>query len=481
VNILTVLRGLSALLLGFSFSFTAPILTALYYGEPLLPFLLPGVATACLSAATLLIVPRQGSVFLTRDSFAIVTLAWTLICVVGSIPFTLSNTEIGIVNAFFESASGFTTTGATIFSDVEILPKSILLWRSLTHWLGGMGIIVLAVAVLPILGVSGFRLMSAEAPGPDVEKLTPRISHTARVFWLIYFGFTVVETVLLMFGGMGLFDAVNHTFATLATGGFSTRNASIAAFESGYIEWVVTLFMFLSGVNFALYFRAITRRFDVIFANSELKAYVLLFLLAVGIVTASLLSSGQYEGVEKALRYGAFQVATLMTSTGFATADYTLWPMLAQGILLLMLFIGGCVGSTSGGIKMMHVTVMIKTAAKQLRTLVYPRGVFTIRINKKPVDQAIVTAVSGFVFLYIVFVVISTIVVSSSGTDFTTALTASLACMGNIGPGFGGVGPTSNFAFFPDYVKLWLAAIMILGRLEIYTVLILFTPVFYRK
>lgn len=404
-----------------------------------------------------------------------------MICAVGSLPFILSNCVGSWVNALFESASGFTTTGSTIFSDVEVLPKSILLWRSLTHWLGGMGIIVLAVAVLPILGVSGFRLMSAEAPGPDVEKLTPRISNTARVFWLIYFGFTVVETLLLIGGGMTFFDAINHTFATLATGGFSTRNASISAFESSYIEWVVTLFMFLSGINFALYFRAFTRRFDIIRNNSELKAYVFLFVLAVGIVTANLYFTGEYGRIENALRYGSFQVATLMTSTGFATADYTLWPMTAQGILLLMLFIGGSVGSTSGGIKMMHVTVMMKTAAKQLRALVYPRGVFPIRMNKKPVDQAIVTAISGFVFLYMVFVVLSTIVVASSGADFTTALTASLACIGNIGPGFGGVGPTSNFAFLPDYVKLWLAAIMILGRLEIYTVLVLFTPIFYRK
>lgn len=467
--------------MGFSISFLAPIFTAFYYGEPLFPFLLPGCILVCISGILLLTIPRKNSTYFTRDSFAIVTLFWTMVCLVGAIPFILSIEGIGWVNAVFEAASGFTTTGATIFSDVEVLPKSILLWRSLTHWLGGMGIIVLAVAVLPVLGVSGFRLMSAEAPGPDIEKLTPRISHTARVFWLIYFGFTIIETALLIFGGMGVFDAINHTFATLATGGFSTKNASIAAFNSAYIEWVVALFMFLSGINFALYFRALTGRFDIIRNNSELKAYVFLFTVSVGIVAATLYITGTYTGVEPVLRYGTFQIATLMTSTGFATADYTLWPMLAQGMLLLMLFIGGCVGSTSGGIKMMHVTVMIKTAAKQLRALVYPRGVFPIRLNKKPLDQAITTAVSGFVFLYIVFVVLSTIVVASSGTDFVTALTASLACIGNIGPGFEGVGPTSNFAFFPDYVKIWLAAIMILGRLEIYTVLILFTPFFYRK
>lgn len=429
----------------------------------------------------MLTVPRRTSEYFIRDSFAIVTLSWTTICVIGAIPFVISIEGIGIVNAIFESTSGFTTTGATIFSDVETLPRSLLLWRSLTHWLGGMGIIVLAVAVLPILGVSGFRLMSAEAPGPDVEKLTPRISHTARVFWLIYFGFTVIETSLLMMGGMGAFDAINHTFATLATGGFSTRNASIAAFNSAYIEWVIITFMFLSGVNFALYYRAITGRFDIIRNNSELKAYVFLFAVAVALVAGSLSYNNEYDGLEPVFRYGAFQVATLMTSTGFATADYTLWPMLAQGILFLMLFIGGCVGSTSGGIKMMHVSVMMKTAVKQLRSLIYPRGVFPVRLNKKPLDNGIITAISGFVFLYLVFVIISTIIVASGGTNFTTALTASLACIGNIGPGFGGVGPASNFAFLPHYVKLWLAAIMILGRLEIYTVLILFMPFFYRK
>ncbi|MFO7730344.1 MAG: potassium transporter TrkG, partial [Spirochaetia bacterium] len=282
MSIRTIVRGLSALLLGFSLSFLAPIVTALYYGEPLTPFLIPSLILIGISGMLLLLIPRRSSTYFTRDSFAIVTLFWTMVCIVGAVPFVLSVDGIGWVDALFEAASGFTTTGATIYSDVEVLPKSLLLWRSLTHWLGGMGIIVLAVAVLPILGVSGFRLMSAEAPGPDIEKLTPRISHTARVFWIIYFGFTVVETALLIFGGMGVFDAINHTFATLATGGFSTKNASIAAFNSSYIEWVVTLFMFLSGINFALYFRALTGRFDIIRNNSELKAYVFLFTLAVG-------------------------------------------------------------------------------------------------------------------------------------------------------------------------------------------------------
>jgi trk system potassium uptake protein TrkH len=473
-------RSIGAICTGIAIILLVPALVAVLYGEPWLPFGGPLGAMGLLAIAGYLIGRDQSAHFGPRDGVLVVVLAWVLACVVGAVPFLISGVTSSIADAVFESTSGFTTTGSSIFRDVESLPKSILLWRSLTHWLGGMGIIVLAVAVLPALGVGGFQMLRAEAPGPDVERLAPRIADTARAFWAIYAAITALEVLLLLIGGMSLFDAINHSFATLATGGFSTRNGSIASYESPYIEWVVALFMVLSGVNFALYYRALTGRFDRIRRDSEFKVYVAFFLVAAVMVSASLLVSGSYEPFGDSLRYGTFQVATLMTSTGFATADYTLWPGLARGILLVMLLIGGCVGSTSGGIKMLHVTVVGKIIGRQLRRLAHPRAVVTIQLNRAPLSLETENSVVGFVTLYITVVLVSTIIVASSGADLETALTASLAAIGNVGPGFGQVGPALNFAFLPDYAKIALSVVMLVGRLEIYTALLLFVPGYLR-
>jgi len=370
--------------------------------------------------------------------------------------------------------SGFTTTGSTILQDIEILPKFLLFWRSLTHWLGGLGIIVLAAAVLSILGVGAYKVMKAEMPGPEIERLTPRILHTARVLWYIYVGLTVIEVALLFFGGMSLFDALNHSFATLATGGFSTKNASIAAYSSPFIQWVITIFMVLSGVNFTHYFRLSRGHFSTILKDTELKVYLSIYLLSIIIVSYSLYTHSTFHSFSDSLRHGSFQVTTLMTSTGFATSDYTTWPMLAQGVLFLMLFFGGCVGSTSGGIKILHVTVLWKVARRHLQRLIYPRGVFPLRLNKAPLDDSFVDPISGFFFLYISTILVSTLFLTSTDSNLETSLTVSLAVLGNIGPGFAQVGPVENFAFFPNYAKIWLSGMMILGRLEIFTVLVLF-------
>ncbi len=471
-------RGIGAVLVLLAIFLAAPIVVAIFEGESVSPFLLPLLGSGTFSALIFLLVPRSRKDISHREGFALVTLSWVLACLIGSAPFVLFRVVPTFADALFESTSGFTTTGSSVFSDVEVLPKSLLFWRAITHWLGGMGIIVLAVAVLPMLGIGGYRLMQAEAPGPHVERLTPRIVHTARAFWFIYVAFTAVETILLVAGGLSVFDAFAHSFATLATGGFSTRNASIASFGSAYVEWVVTAFMVLSGINFALYYRILIRDFGRILRDSELRAYGFLFAVSVMVVTASLLRAGAFDAIAKAARLGAFQVATLMTSTGFSTADYTAWPALCQAILLMMLFVGGCVGSTSGGIKMLHVVVLAKAIAEQFRRLLNPRAVSSIRINRRPIEGRTIGAVTGFVFLYLALVILSMLVVASSGTDILTSLTASLAVIGNIGPGFGLVGPAGNFGFFPSFVKVWLSVVMILGRLEIYTVLVLFSPGF---
>lgn len=481
MNFRALARGLAVVLLLLCVFIIVPLIISLVEAEPIWPFLWPlvGVGVPCLLVFAA--VPRSPKEIAPRDGFYLVSLAWVLVCVVGAVPFVLSGAVPSVADALFESTSGFTTAGSSVIADVESLPRGVLFWRSMAHWVGGMGIVVLAVAILPVLGVGGYQLIGAEAPGPTVERLTPRISHTARVFWLIYLVLTVVQTTLLLFGGLSLFDAVTHTFGTLATGGFSTRNASVAAFGNPYVEWVILVFMLLSGINFALYYRLVIRDIARIRRDSELKAYVALVVVAVGAVAFDILRAGIARTPVEALRTGGFQVATLLTSTGFATADYTTWPGLSQGILLLMLFVGGCVGSTSGGIKTMHIVVLFKGAAMQFKRLIHPSGVFRVHYNREPLEDTVVHAVAMFFFLYLVTTIVSTIVVAAGGVDLLSSLTGTLAALGNIGPGFGLVGPTGNFAFLPAYAKVWLAFVMILGRLEIWTMLVLLLPGMMRR
>lgn len=471
---------MTAVCAGFAAVYIVPLGVALLYRENWLAFGLPLVVLGVIGAVGAIVGYRPARPLGPREGVVIVIATWTVACVSGAFPFIISGATSGFADALFESSSGFTTTGSSIFADVESLPRSILFWRSFSHWLGGMGILVLAVAILPALGIGGYQLLRAEAPGPEVERLAPRITQTAKVFWAIYAGMTSVQVVLLVFGGMDVFDAVNHAFATLATGGFSTRNASIAAYDSPYIEWVVASFMILSGVNFALYYRAIVRQFKRISDDSELKTYVCYILGSIGVVTVALVVGRTYSGFGESLRYATFQVATLATSTGFATADYVLWPGVARGVLLLALLVGGCVGSTSGGVKMLHVTTLGKIVGRQLRQLSHPRAVVAIRINKTVLASGTEQTIVGFFVLYLAVVALSTIVVAGSGTDLETALSASLAVIGNVGPGFGQVGPTLNYGFLPDGIKVFLSAVMVTGRLEIYTVALLFVPGYLR-
>jgi len=415
-----------------------------------------------------------------KDGFLLVTLSWLAASIGGSLPFYISGAIPAYVDAFFETTSGFSTTGASILTSIESLPMSILFWRSLTHWLGGMGIVVLAVAILPLLGIGGMQLIKAEAPGPTVDKITPRITETAKYLWYIYVFFTITETILLMFGGMNLFDALTHTFGTVATGGFSTKNDSVSHFNSAYIDWVITIFMILAGMNFALHFKLLTGRLNSIRKDSELKAYLAIIVISTLIITYAL-KGIVYENYTDSLRYASFQVASFMTTTGFATADYEVWPYTAQIILFILMFVGGCAGSTGGGIKVIRLVTLLKQAINEMKYLVHPRGIFVIRLSGQVVKKNIVYAVSGFFFLYIFLVLVVTMVVATSGADVVTSFTTALSTVGNIGPGFGMVGPSENYAFYPVYVKWVLSAAMITGRLEIYTILVLFTPMFWKK
>jgi len=416
----------------------------------------------------------------TKDGFLLVTLSWLAASFGGSLPFYISGAIPSYTDAFFETISGFSTTGASILTSIETLPMSILFWRSLTHWLGGMGIVVLAVAILPLLGIGGMQLIKAEAPGPTVDKIAPKITSTAKYLWFIYLFFTVTETILLMLGGMNLYDALTHTFGTVATGGFSTKNNSISHYNSAYIDWIIALFMILAGINFTLHFRLMTGRLGSIVKDSELKAYITIIIICTLIITIALYGD-TYSTVSESLRYAAFQVATFITTTGYATADYEKWPYLAQIILFMLMFVGGCSGSTGGGIKVIRLVTLLKQGINEMKYLVHPRGIFVIRLSGNMVKKDIVYAVSGFFFLYIFLLLVVTMVVATSGADVLTSFTTALATVGNIGPGFGMIGPTENYAFYPDYIKWALSFAMIIGRLEIYTILVLFTPIFWKR
>ena len=423
---------------------------------------------------------RENGTLTAKDGFLFVTTSWIAATIIGALPYYISGAMPEFVNAAFETMSGLTTTGASILSDIESLPSSLLFWRSLTHWLGGMGIVVLTVAVLPLLGIGGLQLIKAEAPGPTVDKITPRITETAKILWLIYTGLTFAQTILLMLGGMDLFNALTHTFGTLATGGFSTKNSSVAAFNSAYIDWVITIFMVLAGVNFSLHFRFMSGRYKDVFRDTELKAYLGIFTAGTLVIAWNIWGTS-YDTIPDALRFAGFQAASILTTTGFATADYEKWPALSQTILFVLMFIGGCSGSTGGGIKVIRIITLLKQGLNEMKYLLHPKGVFTLRINRHPVKKDIIYAISGFFFLYILMLLITTMVAASSGSDVTTSFTASLATLGNIGPGFGLVGPTENFGFFPAYVKWFFCFSMLVGRLELYTVLILFTVTFWRR
>jgi trk system potassium uptake protein TrkH len=395
-------------------------------------------------------------------------------------PFFLSGAIPTYTNSFFETMSGFTTTGASILTEIETLPKSILLWRSTTHWLGGMGIVVLTVAIFPLLGFGGLHLMEAEAPGPSVDKITPRVAGTAKVLWLIYLGFTVVEIVLLMFGGMDWFDAVNHSFATLATGGFSTKNTSVAYYNSAFIDAVITVFMVLAGMNFSLHFKLLTGRIRDVLKDSELKVYLAIFLFA-SLAIAWDLNGRNYGNFGKSFRFASFQAASILTTTGFVTADYAIWSNLSQTIIFILMFIGGCAGSTGGGIKVIRILTLLKMSFTEMKYLMHPRGVFGIFVNGQYLKKNIVYDIAALVFLYFVVFFIVVVFVSSGGYDIITSVGGTIACLGNIGPGFGKVGPVFNYSLFPDYIKWVLSFAMLVGRLEVYTVVVLLTPTFWRK
>ena len=415
-----------------------------------------------------------------RDGFAVVGLGWLILSLFGALPYVISGAIPNYISAFFETVSGFTTTGATVLAEIESLPRGILFWRAETQWMGGMGVLVLTLALLPRLGEGSMYLMQAESPGIGVSRLVPKLGNTAKILYCIYVGLTVMETILLCLAGMSLYEAVTHAFTTISTGGFSVMNASIAAYDSEVINWIIIVFMFLSGINFALLFSALRREFRPIWKSEELRLYGCLALGSTVLICANLYLQ---QGVPllHSFSESAFQVVSIMTTTGYATADYALWPAFAQTILVVIMFVGACAGSTAGGLKSIRVVVLFKNLRRELRKVLHPREVNVIRVEGHKIEETTLTSVQIFFFAYITILLVGTLVVAWDNIGFDGAFSAALTCISNVGPGLGAVGPTQNFGMLSWVSKLVLSFCMLLGRLEIVPLLVLLFPSLWKK
>ena len=442
-------------------------------------FLKSGLITFGVGAFSYLISKGVAKDLGKREGYIIVSLVWVVFSIFGCLPYLFSGAIPSVTNAFFETMSGFTTTGSSILNNIEELPHGILFWRSLTQWMGGMGIIVMFLAILPTLGIGGRELFVAEVPGPAPDKLTPRIKETARNLWGLYMLFTLIETIMLYFGGMSFFDAVNHSLTTMATGGYSTKQASVGFFTSPYLQYVIIFFMFVAGTNFTLSYALITGKMTKVFKDEEFRFYTIVVFLFSIMITLGLLASGNIAG-EQAFRDSLFTVVSIITTTGYATVDYLLWTPFLGMLVFVLFFVGGSAGSTGGGVKVVRILLLFKNSFYELKRLVHPNAVIPIRYNRHVVDQRTVTNILAFFVFYILIFMISSILMSLWTPDIYSAFSAVATTLGNIGPGFGEIGPMENFHNLPDLAKWFLSFLMLLGRLELFTVLILFSPSFWK-
>ena len=455
-----------------------PMAVAMAYGETATPFLIPALLLAVIGLALGLRAPKRTSLY-ARDGFAVIALAWILMSVFGAMPFVISGDIPYFVDAFFETVSGFTTTGASILTAVEPLSRGSLFWRSFTHWVGGMGVLVFVMAILPMTDGHGMHLMRAEVPGPSVGKLVSRMGDTAKILYGIYLVMTVIEIILLLVGGMPLFDACIHAFGTAGTGGFSSRNVSVGAYNSAYFDVVIGIFMLLFGVNFNLYYFLLIKRFRDVFHSEELRAYLVIVGAAVAAIAADI--AHIYGSVAQSLRYSFFQVASIITTTGYATADFNTWPVFSKAILVILMFVGACAGSTGGGIKVARVVILCKTSLSDMRKMLHPNAVTTVWFEGKPLTDRSIRSVHLFLTVYILIFTASVLLLSLERFDLVTTFTAVASCINNIGPGLEVVGPMGNFSAFSPAAKLLLAFDMLVGRLEIFPMLLLFAPSIWKR
>ena len=457
-----------------------PMVCSAIYGEwYMLPaFLLPAVILLLLGLAASLRTPKNTTIY-ARDGLAIVALVWVLMSAFGALPFVISGEIPAFADAFFEMVSGFTTTGSTILIDVEALSRGALFWRSFSHWVGGMGVLVFAMAVLPMTDGRAMHLMRAEVPGPTCGKLSSKLSDSAKILYGIYFAMTAVEVVFLCAGGMSLYESLIHAFGTAGTGGFSNRGFSIGAYQNPYFEWVIGIFMLLFGINFNLYYFILMRHFREAFGSEELRAYLGIVLFSTVTIAANILSMAGSVG--EAVRTAFFQVSSIITTTGYATTEFNLWPTYSRILLLLLMFVGGCAGSTAGGLKVSRVIIFFKAARQDLNKMLHTHAVTAIRFEGKPLDEKTLQGVHNYFNVYMLLIMLSTVLVSLDGFDLITTFTAVITCLNNVGPGMELVGPMGNFSHFSDPVKYLLSFDMLAGRLELYPMLALFAPRLWRR
>ena len=481
MNVKLIIRVLGFLLFVEGVAMLFALLVALIYQENDITAFLISSGIAIATGGIILTTTKKAAKDIgKREGFIIVSSVWVLFSFFGSLPYIISGAIPNFTNAFFETISGFTTTGSSILNNIEELPHGILFWRSFTQWLGGMGIIVLSLAILPVFGIGGMQLYVAEVPGPTPDKISPRIRQTAKTLWIIYLGFTLMETLLLWIGGMTFFDSVCHSLTTMATGGFSTKQASVAYWDSPFIQYVIVFFMFVAGTNFTLSYLALKGKFRSVLKDEEFRYYgffVLGFTLLIFLglyVTTTL-------GVERSFRDSLFQVVSIMTTTGFATADYLTWQPILTILIFALFFFGGSAGSTGGSIKIMRIVLLIKNSYYELRRMLHPNAIIPVKFNKHSVDPKIITNVLAFFMLYFIIFAFSTIIFTLIDPDMESAMGAVATSLGNIGPGLGNVGPAETFAHISPFGKWFLSFLMLLGRLELFTVLVLFSPSFWKE
>lgn len=484
-NIRLVLRVMGSLLLIESAILLVVCLIPLIYGEnDAYYFLLTSGICLAFGSLAMYLGRNHSSMIGKREGSVIVTFTWVIFTIFGLLPFWLSGSIPSYTDAFFETISGFTTTGASILNNIEEMSHGMLFWRSMTHWMGGLGIIVISLAVLPVFSVSGTQLFAAETTGPTKDKIHPKIRETAKRLFAIYIILTVTESILLRFGGMNWFDAVCHSFACIATGGFSTKQASIGYWDSGYIQYIITLFMILSGINFSLHYFAIKSKWEKVRENEELRYYLIVLFVFSLIISISLIDFSKvqsFQTLEQAWRDALFTVTSLMTTTGFVTADYMFWKPLTWVILLIVMLTGASAGSTSGGIKMIRVVISAKAIYHEFKHLIHPNAIVPVRYSGHMVREDIVSRVLAFTLLYLVVTAVGILVLAISGMGFQESIGGLITCLGGVGPGLGIVGPAGNFSTIPEFSKWFLSFIMLIGRLELFTVLLLFTPAFWRN
>lgn len=450
-----------------------PMLVSLIYREDPLPFLWSILILAAVGSALSLLFKKAPNTLQARDGFLTVGLIWTLFGAFGALPFRFSGLFGNYVNCFFECISGFTTTGASILTAVEGLPYGLLFWRSFTHWLGGMGVLVLTAALLPSLGISSNFLIRAESPGPVKSKLVPRASQSSKILYAIYLALTAIQTILLRIAGLPWYDSIVHAFGTAGTGGFSIRNTSVGAYGNPAVEIIITVFMLLFSINFAMYFLLLTRKFKQVLLSDELRFFLILVLLSIAAVTINIMPS--YDSLGNAVRISAFQVATIISTTGYATADFNLWPEFSRMLLVILMLVGACAGSTGGGMKCSRVLVLFRSAAREIRTIIHPRSVSVVRLDGEPLSEQTVRTTQCYFIIYMFVIFGASLIIGLDNFSFGTTLTAVISCANNIGPGLEAVGPMGNFSAFSNLSKLVLSFCMILGRLEMFPVLVLFS------